>query len=49
MGDNEVDINVLGCEYPLEQVLGSGEDMWNMEEVLEETACSMSVSLAARY
>ncbi len=41
MGDKEVNINVIGREYPLEQVMGSGENMWNMEEVLEETSCGI--------
>ena len=41
MGDEEVDVNVSGRQYPLEMVMGSGEDMWNVEEVLEETARSI--------
>ena len=41
MGDEEVNVNVSGGQYPLEKVMGSGEDMWKVEEVLEETARSI--------
>ena len=41
MGDEEVDVNVNGGQNPLEKVMGSGEDMWNVEEVLEETERSI--------
>ena len=41
MGNEKIDVNVGGGKCPLEKVMGSGEDMWNVEEVLEQTARSM--------
>ena len=41
MGNEEVNINVGGRQYPLKKVVGRREDMWNVEEVLEETARSV--------
>ena len=40
MGNEKIDVDIGGGQDPPEEVMGSGEDMWDMEEVLEETTCS---------